>query len=167
MKCQSCGKNEALFHYTGTVNGQRIERHLCGQCAAKLGYEGIFFGGNGNHSLDALFSGLLSGRPNPASGETVCPQCGTAWREILRDGKVGCANCYSVFGELLGQYIQKIHGETAHKGHIPLQHEAAQTAQQQLSRLRAGLETAVKEEKYEEAAQLRDQIRALEGGAEA
>ncbi|MDD4716121.1 MAG: UvrB/UvrC motif-containing protein [Oscillospiraceae bacterium] len=163
MKCQSCGKNEALFHYSGTVNGQRIERHLCAGCAAKLGYEGIFFGGNGNHSFDALYSGLMSGLPDQGIMETTCPQCKTTWREILQNGKVGCANCYSVFEELLGPYIHKIHGDATHKGHAPQNIDQHLQMEEKLLHLRAGLEVAVKEQNYEQAAVLRDEIRALEG----
>ena len=38
MKCENCGKNEVTFVYQSNVNGQVEEKHLCAQCAEKLGY---------------------------------------------------------------------------------------------------------------------------------
>ena len=38
MKCDNCGKNEVTFVYQSNVNGNVTERHLCTDCAEKLGY---------------------------------------------------------------------------------------------------------------------------------
>ena len=38
MKCQHCGMNDATFYYRSNVNGRVTEQHLCADCAAKLGY---------------------------------------------------------------------------------------------------------------------------------
>ena len=38
MKCEHCGKNEATFYYKSNINGVVKEVHLCGDCAAELGY---------------------------------------------------------------------------------------------------------------------------------
>ena len=38
MKCENCGKNEVTFVYQSNVNGQVEEKHLCSDCAEKLGY---------------------------------------------------------------------------------------------------------------------------------
>ena len=35
MLCEICGENEATFHYSEVVNGNRTEHHLCSECAAK------------------------------------------------------------------------------------------------------------------------------------
>ena len=37
MKCENCGKNEVTFIYQSNVNGQVTEKHLCSECAEKLG----------------------------------------------------------------------------------------------------------------------------------
>jgi len=37
MKCENCGKNYAVIHYRGIVNGRAQEAHLCVNCAAALG----------------------------------------------------------------------------------------------------------------------------------
>ena len=38
MKCENCGKNEVTFIYQSNINGQVTEKHLCSECAEKLGY---------------------------------------------------------------------------------------------------------------------------------
>ena len=35
MLCEICGENEATFHYSEVVNGNKTEHHLCSECAAK------------------------------------------------------------------------------------------------------------------------------------
>mgnify|MGYP000778584824 CR=1 FL=1 len=37
MKCENCGKNEVTFIYQSNINGQVTEKHLCSECAEKLG----------------------------------------------------------------------------------------------------------------------------------
>ena len=38
MRCDRCGKNEATFYYKSNINGKVEEKHLCSDCAEKLGY---------------------------------------------------------------------------------------------------------------------------------
>ncbi|MCU0641083.1 MAG: AAA family ATPase [Candidatus Margulisbacteria bacterium] len=38
MICQKCKINPAAVHITKIVNGKKVERHLCGQCAAEEGF---------------------------------------------------------------------------------------------------------------------------------
>ena len=38
MKCENCGKNEVTFVYRSNVNGHVEEKHLCSDCAEKLGW---------------------------------------------------------------------------------------------------------------------------------
>jgi protein arginine kinase activator len=42
MNCENCGKGEVNFHYTSNINGNITEKHLCAECANKLGYVGRF-----------------------------------------------------------------------------------------------------------------------------
>jgi len=39
MKCQKCGSNEVIFHYSSNINGCVTETHLCSQCAIESGYD--------------------------------------------------------------------------------------------------------------------------------
>ena len=73
MKCENCGKNEVTFVYRSNVNGHVEEKHLCSDCAEKLGYTQrlgaqsqrmmqSFFG---NSSLETI-SSTISSLPCPA-----------------------------------------------------------------------------------------------------
>ena len=68
MKCENCGKNEVSFVYQSNINGKREEKHLCADCARKLGYaDGILAQQRrmmrGMESLfdDSFFGGSLLG----------------------------------------------------------------------------------------------------------
>ena len=76
---------------------------------------------------------------------------------------MGCADCYQTFEELLTPYIRKLQGTTAHVGAAPSPQTPEQPVKNQTAVLRSKLEDAIKQENYEEAAQLRDEIRRLEG----
>jgi ATP-dependent Clp protease ATP-binding subunit ClpC len=70
MICQKCKVNPASVHITKIVNGKKVERHLCGQCAAE---EGFVPGGNlenfgiadfpGFFEFPDLFASLFKRRP--------------------------------------------------------------------------------------------------------
>jgi ATP-dependent Clp protease ATP-binding subunit ClpC len=70
MICQKCKINPASVHITKIVNGKKVERHLCGQCAAE---EGFVPGGNlenfgltdfpGFFEFPDLFASLFKRRP--------------------------------------------------------------------------------------------------------
>ena len=44
MKCENCGKNIANVHYKANYNGNVTEKHLCSDCAAKMGLNNNIFG---------------------------------------------------------------------------------------------------------------------------
>ena len=73
MKCENCGKNEVTFVYQSNINGKVTEKHLCSECAEKLGYTQKiaahsqrmmqnFFGNSifGNSFFDDFFSPVPS-----------------------------------------------------------------------------------------------------------
>ena len=165
MLCQSCGKNEAVFHYKSSVNGNVTEQHLCRDCAAALGAEGIgaaqqdFFGS----MLTDIF-GIAKPGYGVKQGGAVCPQCGSTARDIARRGKIGCAKCWEVFSDMLLPHVRRIHGNVRHAGRIPGSAAAGLRAKHELEELKAQLKTAVEAQEYEQAAVLRDRIKALEEG---
>lgn len=161
MLCQNCGKHEATTHLKRIVNGQAAELHLCSSCAGKLGYGEVFspfdmgFGG--------LFGNLFSQGQNLLGGETVvrCEKCGATYRDIAESGKVGCADCYKLFAERLAPSLQRIHGKTRHSGKVPGDVQRSDV-QSHLESLRLKMAKAIETQNFEEAAKLRDEIRAAE-----
>ncbi len=167
MLCQNCGKNEATTHIKQIINGDMAESHLCSDCAAHLGYSDMFSGFGLN--LSGLFSGLLGDMmPSISAGKSPrCPKCGTSFDEIVRDGRVGCADCYRTFYDKLLPSIQRIHGKIKHSGKVtnaaPVESKE-ETTEEKIEKLKAAMNEAVAKQDFENAAKIRDEIKALEGG---
>lgn len=169
MLCQNCGKNEATTHIKQIINGDMAESHLCSECASHLGYSDVFSGFGLN--LSELFGGLL-GDTLPsisASSAPRCPRCGTSFNDIVREGKVGCAECYRAFYDKLLPSIQRIHGKIKHSGKtsqsVPAEVKV-ETKEEKIEKLRQQMNEAVAKQEFEQAAKIRDDIKALEEGGE-
>jgi len=80
---------------------------------------------------------------------------------------VGCSECSQAFKDSLGLLLKRIHGSTQHLGRVPAKAKAKAAAlpvqkRSEIDILRAELQKAIEMEEFEEAARLRDKIRALE-----
>ena len=163
MLCQNCGKNEATTHLKRIINGEAAETHLCSQCAAALGYNSVFsdFGLN----LSDLFGGFFGDMPVSRLSNRVirCEKCGCSFDDIVKSGMVGCADCYTTFYDKLQPSLQRIHGKTTHQGKFPQGASEEVKKAHKLSELRAELNKAIDEQNFERAAQLRDEIKGMEG----
>jgi protein arginine kinase activator len=165
MLCQNCNKEQATCHYKEIVNGETHEAHLCTSCASQLGYTSIFnwspvvdFG----FGLDNLLSHMASSDFAKLRPSQVCPLCGSTSEDIARTGRVGCAECYETFSNVLNHFITRIHGNTSHSGRIPVGAGGKIRLRRRLDSLKADLRKAVEREEFERAAELRDEIRKLE-----
>lgn len=143
MLCSNCKKRPAT-HFTGdneNING------LCDECYERLGAALEFAGGS---------PGLL-----PASEEEplACPVCGITFEEYERTGLVGCAACYDAFRKELMPVIRGIHGKTTHEGKRPLGDGKMFELLEEQKRLRAELESAIREKRRQDADRLNRDIR--------
>ncbi len=152
MKCEKCGKYEATTHIRTVANGIVYEKNLCSYCAEAEG-----LGVTPHNSIDMLFSSLL-GEVKPQVTKK-CPLCGAAFSTIAESGKVGCAECYDTFREELLPYIKRLHGSTKHIGNTP---ESVIIQKDTVLELREELRRLITEEKYEQAAIIRDRIKLME-----
>ena len=112
-------------------------------------------------SAENRISGILSGLGSECSGRT-CAQCGISLGEISTTGRVGCAQCYQSFHELLRSHLLTLHGNNTHKGLMPRAYRERTERLARAAKLRELIQAAVSREAYEEAARLRDELRALE-----
>ena len=161
MKCENCGKNEVSFVYQSNINGRREEKHLCADCARKLGYaDGIFaqqrrmMRGMENLFDDSFFGGsllgdflgertALNGRRNRFFGEDL-------FDDFFREMPA------------LGGSVQEEAPKAEEK--TVSEEESGRFAQiRQRNALRHELKKAIHEENFERAAEIRDELRALEG----
>lgn len=168
MMCQNCGKREAVTHIKRVINGETSESHLCSECASSLGYVDVFseLGFGFKDLLGGIFSETGSSQNQLAIAER-CKKCGNSWHDIVRDGKVGCADCYRTFYDKLVPTLQRIHGRTHHNGKVSkaVTDENVKTPEQikkeKIENLKKQLDEAVAVQNFELAAKLRDEIKEL------
>lgn len=166
MLCQRCKKNQATTHIKSIMNGKLTEFDLCDECAKEMGYTPL----SSHFSIDNILGGLFNTVPSVIDQEQ-CPCCGATLREITKTGKVGCMQCYETFYDKLIPMIQRIHGTTVHKGKSPgksamvIQNNKSGIAVSDTSELeqkKLQLKNAIEEQRFEDAAKLRDEIKELE-----
>jgi len=155
MLCQSCQKNPATIHFTEIKDDQKRELHICEACANERGLATSTPG-----LIDFLQAPIRP--PGPRITES-CPNCGITFDEFRTKGRFGCPRDYDVFEEALNPLLDKIHQSHQHTGRLPRGRSEVETdTSDNLLRLRHEQQEAVRNENYEEAARLRDEIRALE-----
>jgi len=166
-----CGSAEATVHLTQVAEGKVRSVHLCEACARKSGIniENLI-------SLSDLFFGLGvapavdsgEGSVPAANAARPCPSCGATLLDFKSSGRLGCPHCYTAFAAELENLIRQMHRGDRHVGRRPASRataaETSDVAAEDVARLQQELERAVAEERYEDAAQLRDRIAALRGG---
>lgn len=166
MLCQECQNSEATVHIIESFDGKRSEYFLCRGCARSR--EDLDIGSEGPLSLQALFSSLLdgvlagvkSGAPLPGP---QCPECKLTFEQFRQVGRFGCSHCLQAFAPRLEPLLKRMHSGTEHRGRVPRLARRRVGFQRELTELRRELERSVVAEEFEEAARLRDRIRALEG----
>ena len=173
MLCQNCGNNEANVKYTQIVNGVKKEMNLCSDCAEKMGIGNSF-----NMKMPLSFSDFLGdffneyedafALPSFVKEQTKskCENCGLTYDDFVKTGLLGCPKCYEVFADRLNPAIKNIQGNTKHVGRIPGKNEKNNIGKEEKEKtekekLEEELNQAVKEERYEDAAKIRDKIKNL------
>ena len=164
MKCDYCDKKATVF-LTQLADEQMKKVCLCASCAKERGVTdptGFSLAdmllGNFQKELGA---GVPERKQKVVSGGKTCPQCGFSYEDFVRVRRFGCGGCYKVFSEELGGMLQGMHKGTSHVGKVPDGLMEAQVRRQRQEELAARLELAISSESYEEAADLRDQLRAI------
>lgn len=161
MQCDICGKNPATVHLTEIIDEQMNELHLCEECArAKSIQMEQQFG------LGDLLAGLAEfEKPSLKKEATIqlkCENCGLAYADFKKIGRLGCSECYNTFKKYLMPLLKKIHGSHFHTGKSSSRTKKASKKNIDLSELRHQLQRAIEIEAFEDAARIRDQIKELE-----
>lgn len=159
MICDMCRKNTATVRLIAIVDGTKLERNLCAACVAKqrmqLRTEGV------QSILSAVIESASRGAQRHP--ELHCSACGTEYDDFLKTNRLGCAQCYHDFREQLKPVLRMLHGHAEHVGRVPEHVDQSPDASGRLERLRRQLEVAVAMEEFEQAAELRDELRELAG----
>lgn len=174
MKCDVCEKEATVF-LTQIINGQMTTVNLCEECSRAKGVtEETGFG------LAEAF--LTPSQRAEEAMEVVCEACGFTASQLKKIGRMGCPECYTAFRDGLDGLLRNMHKGTRHVGKKPgavsatatqvaPRRRAVATPQHEtppapppadVNKLRAELELAVKEERYEDAAKLKTEIERLQ-----
>ncbi|HWQ73531.1 MAG TPA: DNA helicase UvrBC [Desulfitobacteriaceae bacterium] len=164
MLCQHCQQREAKVRLIKTIKGQTEELNLCEPCSQKIHEFNIFIqpGIVVPDFLQALFGFMSQPEKSGIPQEESCPRCGITFNQITRAGKLGCSVCYDKFEPQLESLLRRIHGGGQHVGKIPLRRGAAIKDKMQLQNLKEQLAGLIQQEKFEEAAVIRDQIKQMD-----
>lgn len=171
MFCEECKKNLANVHLTKIDNGDLVKAHLCEECAksfappVNMGFSNLFI------TLPELLSAVLSSLeivedPSIKEAPDRCAICDSSFNDLRETGRFGCPNCYSTFKDQIRPILTKIHGQSEHRGRVPNKESEKIQSRIELRNLRSELESCVKNEDYERAAMLRDEIKANEKSLE-
>ncbi|SHI15898.1 Protein-arginine kinase activator protein McsA [Sporobacter termitidis DSM 10068] len=150
MKCDNCGKEEVNFHYTSNINGNITEKHLCAECAGKLGYTGRS-PLQPDASFEDTFAELFGVRP---SGRMF--------------GGYGMVFPTFII-PTVGMLVPKTGGDAAPDAPeagagIKVDIDDEMKKRREVNILREQMHQAAKAEDFEKAASLRDSIKQLESG---
>lgn len=160
MLCEECGKNQATVSITVTTGNGTNTRRLCPECMKKMEFS--LAKGDIQSFLSSVLS-VLSSEKKTEPPSIVCSSCGLSFAGFEHTGRLGCAQCYRDFAQQLKPSLQKIHGRTQHAGRKPKAFvpDPKDELNQRMNELRRQMDEAVAAENFEEAARLRDEMRAL------
>ena len=175
MLCDNCKSNQATVRYTEIINGEKKEMHLCEECSHKLGVDSISF--NMPINFSSFFGGLLDDYSEEefmpllnTVKELKCDNCNMTYDEFTREGKFGCEECYDAFSTKIDSLLKRLHGSNKYIGRKALnagstkkikdKTEAKEnTKEAKLEKLQKDLKKAIADERYEDAAKIRDEIK--------
>lgn len=156
VKCNLCGK-PATVHLTQIVNNQIHKLDLCEECAAAKGVTDP----SGFSLADLLIKSSGTGDEAATATQLVCEHCGFTQADFKKHGRFGCPSCYDRFRPILEPVLANMHKGMTHLGKVPARSLERKSLQDRLAALEKQLQDAVKSERYEDAARLRDEIGGL------
>lgn len=158
MMCCVCKEKTATVHLT-QITGEKVQKvDLCEECAKNKGVNDSSF------ALADLLLGLGASQEMEQStggAEVKCPACGFTQADFKKSGRLGCPECYTTFAEGLEGLLKSMHKGTKHMGKTPVHLKQKRDYSEQLGALQKKLAKAIETENFEQAAQLRDEIKQL------
>lgn len=158
LECDECKKPIAI-RYTEIVGDSITHTSMCASCPELQRR----LHGTSPRELVANQTGSIAG--------LACGNCGTTLEEIKRGHSLGCSECYTIFEDILLVELQAANrlshrilpvkkSTPIHIGRLPGERLAINPSSRLLA-LNEALKETLNREDYEQAAWLRDQIKAL------
>jgi len=174
MYCDRCKKNEATIHLSEIMKDIKSEVHLCEHCAREVGLNTKI--SNFTLTLPEMLTFLNIDEVNDFQGKKRCATCGCDFIEYKTNGKLGCPDCYTFLADQLEPALVTFHGDARHCGKFPAFNASIQNESKllqikpktpdEITRLQTELNDAVRDERYEDAAVIRDRIKELLGSVD-
>lgn len=155
LECSEC-KKPITIRYTEIIGDNIIHTSHCSDCP----------------ELQKKLQGVAAVQANHfGGGGLACGECGTTLQALKVGNPLGCSNCYEVFGDIIFSELvnsEKIpprlfsqkKSDPLHLGRSPGEIQEMNPSMRLLA-LNEALNETLKREDYEQAAWLRDQIKAL------
>ncbi|MBN2789799.1 MAG: UvrB/UvrC motif-containing protein [Candidatus Delongbacteria bacterium] len=169
MKCDKCGAPNVVTKIVIQGEKEAEELNLCPACFQNFIKEHPEIkNGQMGKSLNEFLLGTLnlfsSGSNKDIShlhndvGSTIktCANCGTGIDRVTKSNRVGCPDCYEVFAVEIDDILHEEIGNNR----LTLDYDT-QSKEEKVFILRDKLNSAVKDEDYELAALLRDEIKKI------
>lgn len=149
-QCCLCGE-PAVVHVAYVASGKLHGMHYCEKHAHEAGV------------FDHGAYGLISDKGVDATVEQgpSCPACGYTRKLWRHTGRLGCPVCYETFGEDIAPVLSKMHRGVTHVGRVPRSRISPAWIDHRLKHLSQQLSAAIREERYEDAAETRDEMLSL------
>lgn len=164
LECSDC-KKPISTHYSEIIGSVTNQSCMCSDCPV---LEKHLFGLRGIAGPEGLKSDTTTG--------LACGNCGTTLEAIRMGAPLGCSACYEVFEEIIISELLSLEkmpprlatakrSQSLHFGRVQGQAQEISSSMRLLA-LNEALTETLKREDYEQAAMLRDQIKALTDGTQ-
>lgn len=158
LECSEC-KRPITVIYTEIVGDLMTQTSMCAECPEL------------QKRLKGVAHDFKCGTQEEVSAGVACGNCGTTLDAVKMGSALGCPNCYELFGDIILSELKEAENlpqrlsvtnksSTIHIGRIPGE-TLEITPSLRLLALNEALNETLKREDYEQAAILRDQIKAL------
>jgi len=153
MLCDKCKNKNAVYFSTLILNGVEKTSNLCEECAVKAGKmrKGKDMFDNFFKSFDKMFSSSVF-------DSLICPSCNTSLTNFKNHNFLGCDDCFDVFSQDIDALMNLNNDDNEIEFRTPEKSED----EKKLEKLKASLQKAIKEERYEDAGDINKQIKNLQ-----
>jgi len=93
---------------------------------------------------------------------TVCPVCGSTFKDIVKNQLIGCPECYYVFQEEIRRNYKSFGIKQPYQGSLPKHVKGFDSALVTRVEVQLKLDEAVEREEYEKAAFYRDYLKVID-----
>jgi protein arginine kinase activator len=160
--CSICKEKPATFFLSKiSSDNKKQDFNLCDACAKAKGVDAdptAFLVADADIMLGL---GASQEVEQVVGADLKCPRCGFSQADFKKSGRLGCPECYKTFAEGLSGLLKTMHKGTRHTGKAPEALRASRENSDRLKTLQKKLNKAIESENFEEAAQLRDELKKM------